>query len=178
MKNERKENILARRKDRVSPDSIDFFVSIMLRYPEIATVKYDPGRCRVKFTFILSEIISSLEQNKFNDILFKALETYYQLEGKKAPEIALVVTTCDKITLIEIGRDVHSLCPNEIGIMVEVFRESFGQIAVVDSNLVVEEDLLYREEIIKHTLESLKKDQLVKRLIALREEGRVLVFNK
>lgn len=170
--------MVRRKESSVSPDSIDFFISIMLRYPEIATVKYDPDRCKVKFTFILSEIVNSLEQNKFKDILVKSLETYYQLEGKRFPEIDLAITNCDQITLIEISRDIQSLYPNEIGIMVALFRESFGKIAVVDSFAVVEDDLPYREEIIRHTLESLKKDQLENRLIALREEGRVLVFNK
>jgi len=170
--------LVRRKESSVSPDSIDFFISIMLRYPEIATVKYDPDRCKVKFTFILSEIVNSLEQNKFKDILVKSLETYYQLEGKRFPEIDLAITNCDQITLIEISRDIQSLYPNEIGIMVALFRESFGKIAVVDSFAVVEDDLPYREEIIRHTLESLKKDQLENRLIALREEGRVLVFNK
>ncbi len=170
---------MVRGKDsRISPDSIDFFISIMLRYPEIATVKYDPGRCRVRFTFILSEIVSSLEHAKFKEVLVKALLTYYQLEGQKDAEVDLAITVEAQITLIEITRDVASLNPNEIGIMVTLFRESFGQAAVVESSAGLEEDLPYREEIIRHTLETLKKDQLEKRLIALREEGRVLVFNK
>ena len=159
-------------------EGIDFFVSIMLRYPEIATVKYDPGRCGVRFTFILSEIVSAMEQAKFKEVLVKSLLTYYQLEGQKDADVDLEITVGDEITLIEITRDVASLNPNEIGIMVTLFRESFGQAAVVESSAGFEDDLPYREEIIRHTLETLKKDQLEKRLIALREEGRVLVFNK
>lgn len=170
---------MARGKDsRVSPDSIDFFVSIMLRYPEIATVKYDPGRCRVRFTFILSEKVSAMEQAAFKEILVKALLTYYQLEEQKDAEVDLAITVGNEMTLIEISRDVASLNPKEIGIMVTLFREYFGPAAVVESSAGLEDDLPYREEIIRHTLETLKNDQLEKRLIALREEGQVLVFNK
>ena len=176
---ERMDNMLARRKEsRVSPDSIDFFVSIMLRYPEIATIKYDPARCRVKFTFIVSGVVSAQNCNKWADTLLKTLDAYYHLENKKISEIGIENTTCDQITLIEISRDVQSLCVNEIGIIVNLFKDRFAQDAMVDSYGLVGEDLLFRDEMIRHTLESLKHAQLEKKLIALREEGRVLVFNK
>ena len=176
---ERQESTLGRGKVGISSlDSIDFFVSIMLRYPEIATIKYDSLKSRLNFTFIVSGIVPSKEQKRFENTLINALEIFYLLNDKSLPDLRVVNTTCDKITVIEISRDVQTLCYDEIGLMVSLFRECFGKQAVIDPGELFEEDILLREERIKHTLESLKHTQLEKSLIALREEGQVRVFNK
>lgn len=158
--------------------SIDFFVSIMLRYPEITSIKYDPVRSRIIFTFIIKEVIPEGKQVKFRKNLTLSIETFHQLEDKKFKEVRVENAVCDKIILIKVYRDVHTLSSEEIGMIVKLFRESFGRKIMVEAHRMLDEDFLSQEEKVQDYLERLKHTQLEKRLIALREEGKVLVFNK
>ena len=63
--------------------------------------------------------------------------------------------------------------------VIELVHMNFNQNLVSEKNdSLMEEDLLMQEELIEHMLENLKISSPEKNLIAFREEGRVLVFNK
>ena len=58
-------------------------------------------------------------------------------------------------------------------------QQHFSDYLLADDNeSFLEEDLELQEEMIGHMLENIKGTTIGKKLIAFREEGRVLVFNK
>jgi len=160
-------------------DSIGLLISILVRYPEIGTINLEPDSQVLKFTFILSEIVSEDILLSFREQLVLSLEVYNFLEGKAPTTTNLGFSCHDSLTFLEVRRDVQTLSQDEIALIISLVREQFEQVMVTEENeSLMEEDLLIQEELIGHMLENIKDCVQDKQLIAFREEGRVLVFNK
>ncbi len=159
--------------------SVGLLISMLVRYPELGTIKLDPARQTLRFTFLVTRLLEDQEFHDFRDHVITALETYTFLQDRPM-ETADVSRECyDDLTVISVTRDVQSLSQEEISLLIEVLRERFRKHLVADFNdSLLEEDLLMQEQIIGEMLEDLRDSVQEKNLIAFREGGRVLVFNK
>jgi len=159
--------------------SVSLLISILVRYPELGTINYDPKNHILKFTFLIAKLISDSEYRLLEEKLSAGIEVYHQLRGSSDYVFKVKTTRFGRVTVVDIKRDVTTLSQEELSLMIEVLREQWGDVLVVDENdAVLEEELLIQEELIEEMLEDLKDGAQGKNLIAFREEGRVLVFNK
>lgn len=160
-------------------DSIGLLISILVRYPEVGTINYDPINQQLKFTFIFSRVLEETELVNFKKIVVDSIETYNKLEDRTPAFVESSCYLCENFTMFEIIRDVGTLTQEEISMVIELMHMNFTQNLVSEKNdALMEEDLLMQEELIEHMLENIKISSPEKNLIAFREEGRVLVFNK
>jgi hypothetical protein len=160
-------------------DCVGLLISILVRYPQVASINFDPWEQILRFNFICSRVLNEHEYEEFKMLLVNSIQTYNYLEKKDAVLIEIVHQVYDDLTLIEIKRDVGTLVQEEIALVVAVFNQFMGGNLVSDLNeAIIEEDLIVQEEIIEHMLESVRGSVEDKRLYAFREEGKVLVFNK
>jgi hypothetical protein len=160
-------------------DSVGLLISILVRYPEVSTINFDPGEQILKFTFIYSQVLGDHELASLKGKLTDSIDAYNMLEGKEIRMVAINHNVCDNLTMIEVQRDVHSLAQEEINLIVELFRQSLNSSLVTEEDeSLVEEEMMAQDEIIEHMLECIKGSAEKKQLYAFREEGRVLVFNK
>lgn len=158
-------------------DSISLLISILVRYPEVASINYEPNSHVLRFTFMCTKEIP--EWDSFSSETISCLETYNFFENRKAKVIGLSHLKCDRLTMIEIRRDVHTLTAEEIALIISLMHNQFPQELISDENdFLLEEDLLVQEELICHMLEIIKDEAPSQKIIAFREDGRVLVFNK
>ncbi|MCG8402255.1 MAG: hypothetical protein MJA84_11760 [Firmicutes bacterium] len=160
-------------------DSVGLLISILVRYPEVAAINFDPWEHHLKFNFICSREINSEEIQQFESHVLDHIRAFNFLEKKETPLVEITHQVFDDLTLIEVKRDVVTLAQDEIALVVEVFYQFWEKdlVSELGENLI-EEDLVIQEEIIEHMLESVKDSLGNKRLYAFREEGKVLVFNK
>jgi hypothetical protein len=160
-------------------DSVGLLISILVRYPEVATINFDPEKYLLKFTFIFAQIMSKSELDNLGNKLMDSIAVYNLLEGKDTRFVSLNHQFCSDLTMIEVNRDVDTLTQEEIALIVELFRQyQQGNLVTEENEHFIEEDLIAQEEIIDHMLESIKCSTQDKPLFAFREEGRVIVFNK
>jgi len=160
-------------------DSIGLLISILVRYPEIGTVKFSPQSQTLKLSFILSRLISNEEYQIFTERLCTSLEAYNMLEAQTDVIINTSYDQYEQIGVLEIDRDVHTLSRTEISLIITIIKDHFEGNLVIDKNdSLLEEDLLVQEELIENMLEHLKGVRYEKNLIGIREDGRVMVFNK
>lgn len=160
-------------------NSISLLISILIRYPEVAKINFDPENHVLKFTFMYAGVLSDTEIDELKHNILSSIEVYNTLECKYPQVVNLDYKISDNLTMIEIQRDVDTLVQEEIALMVELFRQSIHKSLITEeSDQLVDEDLMVQEELIEHMLESIKTKSENKRLYAFREEGRVLVFNK
>ena len=166
------------RNDPVA-DSIGLLISILVRYPEVGTINYEPKTHVLTFTFVLLCLLPDEQIDGFQTKLFDCLKTFNYLEAREPQVINLSSSVCRNFTVMEIRRDVETLSQNEISLIVSLIRQEFREDLVTEeSDSLVEEEMLLQEELIGHMLENMKGAVPEKKLIAFREEGRVLVFNK
>ncbi|MEW5952989.1 MAG: hypothetical protein AB1815_04420 [Bacillota bacterium] len=169
---------LQRKKEDVT-DSVGLLISILVRYPEVATINYEPEKQILKFNFISVREIKEKEIKKISSLVLDSIEVFNFLEGRQTGVVALNYQVSEQLTLIEVQRDMDTLVQEEISLIVDLFRQHLQPSLVTEINeSLIEEDMLIQEEIIDHMLESVRERAEEKYLYAFREEGRVLVFNK
>ncbi|MFZ5646282.1 MAG: hypothetical protein ACOY30_01540 [Bacillota bacterium] len=160
-------------------DSVGLLISILVRYPEVATINFDPVKKALKFTFIASKILGAAEMDSIRRILLESIEALNKLDGKTARMSLVDRQDCDPYTMIEIQRDVETLVQEEIALIVALFQQYFENCLITDEgHSLYGDELLAQEEVIERMLESVRGFAGNRMLFAYREEGRVLVFNK
>jgi hypothetical protein len=168
-----------RQDDEQVSDGVNLLISILVRYPEIGTINFDPNKESLKLTFMLSGIPSQTEFNSIKQLILNSIAAYQELESLTVQITDLQMTTYEQVAMLNIIRDVATLSKSEIALIIALLRDKFKERLVADHNdSMLEEDLLVQEELIDNMLENIKKHHAAHGLIGIREDGRVLVFNK
>lgn len=160
-------------------DGANLLISILVRYPEIGTINYDADKGLIELTFMLSGIPPADELTHVKTRLLDSIAAYHSLEGIAGASTTLKCSTCDQVAMLTLRRDVATLTRGEMTLVITILRENLQDRLVADENdAILEEDLQVQEEVIVDMLESMKKAHSGNGLIGIREDGRVLVFNK
>ena len=160
-------------------DSIGLLISILVRYPEVGSINFDPQAHELRLTFILAGDAENTKITGIKQLIVDSVHIYHQLEKIRPYVFAVECNNNDNYTIIDIKRDIDTLSRNEISFLMELFHVHFPHALVTDHNEEMwEEDLQIQDEMIGHLLEGIKNAKTDKKLIAYRDEGKVLVFNK
>jgi len=162
-------------------NSVSLLISILVRYPEIATVNFVPEGKILKFTLMTSSSIPDRVWNDFCCKLLESVEVYASLVHRGTPKVRAERLEYDSVAIVEISRDVATLTQEEISLIIELARCALGSELITERNSddnEFEEELIYQDEMIETMLDDLRESVQQRKLIGFREEGRVLVFNK
>lgn len=174
-------NLMAKyfQEDGNISDGVNLLISILVRYPEIGTINFDQKRNSLKLTFMFSSGTTPTEFTLTQQLLSDSISAYHLLENINVEIADIELSTYGQMTMLNIIRDVRTLSKNEIALVITLLRERLQDRLVIDYNeSMLEEDLVIQEEVIDNMLESVKSQCTGNSLIGIREEGRVLVFNK
>ncbi len=160
-------------------NSMSLIVSLLVRYPGIATVSFDPAQKSLQFTFVIARPLSSPEFERFGQTIRDSLETVANLNGRVPSLLELSLSGYEGMSFLEVKRDIDSLVPEEIALLTSMIDQQYDRELVRElDETLEEEDQAIQEEMIEHMLEDLKDSRQEKKLIGFREEGRVMVFNR
>lgn len=160
-------------------DGVNLLISILVRYPEIGTINFDPQTSSLKLTFMFSNLQGQKDFLSIKSNLLDSINVYHMLEGTNVELADIELSSYGQMTMMNIIRDVHTLSKSEITLLIAILRENFKDRLIIDyHDGMLEEDLVMQEEVIDNMLENMKKQYLGNNLIGIREDGRVLVFNK
>ena len=170
-----------RRGKKPNMDGINLLVSILVCYPEIGTVSYEPGDDALHFSFALREVPQRSAYEAVGSLIKESILTYHSLEGYDESRIEIFLEGQGHTAFFHIIRDMRSISQGEISMISTIMRDHFGDILIRDPDSEPEEvelDIAAHEEAIDHMIGTLKIARVQNRMIGIREEGRVLVFNK
>ena len=160
-------------------NSMSLIAFLLVRYPEIASVRFDPVQKTLQFSFVVTSNIGEAQLEEFKDNLLMSVESIVELHGRELERFEIQTAHDSSMTFLEIIRDIDSLSQEEITLMISLVKQTFESVLLLDpEDVVQEEDIMMQEEMIEHMLEDLKDSQQEKRLIGFREEGRVFIFNR
>jgi len=161
-------------------DSIGLLTSLLVRYPELCSINYYPYENSMKMVFILQGNIQESALNEYRNELDLCIRTYLYFEKKDCLQhLEIKFEYEPNLTKLLITRDTESLMPKEISLMISLLKTKFANLLICDEcSVFVEEDLLLQDDYIKCMLDTLQARKLKNKIIALREEGRVLVFKQ
>jgi len=162
-------------------ESAGLLISILMRYPEICAISYNPDDNHISLSFSFAGSISEERFRRGSARLNECLATYSYLEGKQPPQVTIHWTTMEKTSLLKVEYDVNAVSKGEIALIISFLQEEFGDCLMRDLEIgdpISEDDLLLQDEFISYMLEKFKGAVPRKKLIAFREEGKVHVFKK
>lgn len=157
------------------PDEVGLLISILVRYPEVCSVRYLQDQHALIFQFLL---FASSQVGCLPEKLQDAIDVFHELESRPMKLCKAEGKHEEDFYRLTITRDVESMNQAEVGLIVDLVKGSSSQELVYDEMEIQEEELEFQEEIIDQILEQLQKSELDKNLVAVREEGRVLVYKE
>lgn len=163
-------------------DGVNLLISILVCYPEIGAVSYEPKDDALHFSFTLRELPSRAEYESVGELIRESILTYHSLEGFEGARIEIFLEGQGHTAFFRLIRDMRTISQGEIAMVATLMRERFGKTLIADAEghtEAVEFDLAAREDALDNMIGSFKIARGgTNRMIGIREEGRVLVFNK
>ena len=164
-------------------DGIKFLASILVCYPEIGTVSYEPGEDALHFSFALKEVLPRKTYEDVGKFVQESILTYHCLEGYHDARIEIFLEGQGNTAFFHIIRDIATISQGEISMVTTIMHEQLGNILVVDKDEDIYMDMEAagepaQEEFIDRMIITLKAGRMSERMIGVREDGRVMVFNK
>jgi hypothetical protein len=161
---------------------VSLLVSILVRFPQIGTVKIDSKKQVLWLNFMLSQSVEPGEIEKFQKQTMDILQAYHHITGLD-PKFLRIDTQqpYERFCLLSIGRDIGSLTRGELSLIITSLTDSFTNKLIMDEpgfEPELFEDFGFPDDLIDSMLENMKFQRTSKSLTALRENGRVLVFSK
>ncbi len=167
--------------DDGTANSVSLLISILVRYPEIATVNFVPQGKVLRFTLMVSGPVSGDIWEAFTGGLRERVEAYAALVHGMSPTLQVERRDYSEVSLVEISRDAATLTQEEISLIIEFARAQLGPSLITEgpvADVAFDEDIVFQDEMIENMLEDLKETIQHRKLIGFREDGRVFVFNK
>lgn len=168
-----------RRRDDSISRSAGLLISVLVRYPEVGTVKYEPRQQTIRMSLLITGELLDEEWSRTENSLLETLEVYHMLEQREPAVVEVDVDNLGALITVSLTRDVSTFSPEEIYTIVEFFRERFsGRLVTEQVDLGTEEEWMAQDEAIESMLANLEQSRSNRNLIAIREDGRVMVFQK
>ncbi len=169
--------------DNVSPESVHeitgLLVSILLRYPEVATVSYDPDMSSLRFTFV-TIMLADEERADLESTMVKAICAYYHIRKSHPLMLHMEWQDMGCFDHLIFYCDAETFSLGLLDMLADLFAECFPDVVQV-----LDEDRSYRydyptEELLDSLMDNVRANLAGKtlKIIAYRDEGRVVVFNQ
>ena len=101
-------------------DSIGLLISILVRYPEVGSTNFDPETRKLTLTFTISKILDNDSLKLFKNKLLSCINTFHFLQSRKPLLVDIKNSTYDKLTMLEVQRDVETITHNEINLIISL----------------------------------------------------------
>ena len=167
-------------EDSYSRD-VEVLATLLVAYPEVSRATFDPEQKALGMVFLCRGPMSAAARTKLTDIYKDSVEVYGLLNGRTANLVTTRWERMDRFYSFQIERDVATLSPGELNLTVDLVRQN-AKIVPACEGL---EDFDDGEEytvparlFLQEMLEQVRVMESPRKLVALREGERVLVFDK
>lgn len=161
-------------------DGVNLLVSILVCYPEVVTVSYEPKEEALRFAFGLKCVPDKASFKKVAGYLAESVRAYQDLEGYEGASVEFYIEGQEGTSFFYVVRDVRTLSRGEINLLADIMQDFYGEKLMMGETQEPydEEEEMMREEALDHMIGNLRTTRIGDRMVGIREEGRVLVFNR
>ena len=156
-------------------DTVSLICAILVRFPEIASIRSMPGQ--VRLTFAVGQRLDRATQKSVGEEIAEHVRGFLALSGCEG-DVSVECESDKTMTFVHVSRDLEDFSKDELVMLTGLFAQRFGE-ALVRNETVEEhpdEDPVAQEEIVEYAIEALRDPGQTKNLVGFREEKRVLVY--
>jgi hypothetical protein len=160
-----------------SADTVNRVVALLVRFPELHSVRSSPADATLTLSFAVRERLDRATTRVLSERVGEHVRAFLDLRGDEPAKIGL---TCDRdtaVSFVHVTRDAASFAREELELLVALFADQFGDRLVRDGDAVpADDDPIARDEQVEVALDALRDPTQRQRLVGFREEQRVLVY--
>lgn len=158
-------------------DTVSLVCALLVRYPEIASIRSTPGEGTVRFTYAVGMRLDRRKQRSIVDEIEAHVDGLLSLTGERG-EVKVDCESDGSLSFIHVTRDLETFTKDELAMLTGFLGDRFGAALVrnpaADENL--DEDPAFQEELAESAIDALRDPAQSKSLVGFREEKRVLVY--
>jgi hypothetical protein len=158
-------------------DTVNLVCALLVRYPEIASMRSAPGDGTVRFSFAVAQRLDRNAQRSVIDDIESHVHGFLALT-RDGGEVHVECESDRAMSFVHVTRDLETFTKDELAMLTSLFADRFGD-ALVRNPVTDEhpdEDPVLQEELVESAIEALRDPELSKSLVGFREEKRVLVY--
>jgi len=166
------------RSPHENADTVSLVCALLVRFPEIASVRCVPNDGTVRFTFVVTGRLDPHAQEAVRAAVDDHVEGFLSLSDDAAGLVRVECESARGVTFAHVTRDLDSFSKDELVMLVTMFADRFGNSLVRNpvADEHIEEDPAAQEELVNYAIDSLRDPKQSKSLVGFREEKRVLVY--
>jgi hypothetical protein len=159
-------------------DTVSLVCALLVRFPELASIRSVPADRTVRLTFALNARLDKRAQAALADAIVDHVNGYLLLLKDEAEIVRVECETDRSTTFAHVTRDTASFSKEELELLVAFFGAEFRD-ALVRNPLPedhLDADPVAQDEAALYAIEALRDPTQSKSLVGFREEARVLVY--
>ncbi|HHX29443.1 MAG: hypothetical protein ACOX5Q_04225 [Bacillota bacterium] len=166
---------------RPSSKDVEILATLLVAYPQVSRVTYDPKRKALNLVFLCKGPMSAKTRERICNVYLDSVSVYLDLIGARAAVAQCMWNKMDDFYCLIIERDIASLTPGELNLTVELLEEKTTVLYASDEgdNPVSGDDMNASARVfLQDTVNQVRNLESTRKLVALREGEKVLVFDK
>ena len=156
--------------------------SLLVCYPEVAAVTYDPRRDNLELTFMVKlPFPEGKGMDEFAEFLQESIETYHDIESGCCIWCSVTYEQQGDTLLVHVVRNLADLFRGELEVMADIMLDRFEDSLLVDSHTqsnLEPEFAAMHSELLDQLLDQAPDIIIKERMAAVRENDRVVVYNR
>jgi hypothetical protein len=159
-------------------DTVSLVCALLVRFPELASIRSLPGDRTVRLTFVLRQRLDRAAQSALVESIEEHIASFLALAKEEARALGVECESDRSMTFVHVTRDLETFTKEELELQVAFFGERFGD-ALVRNPMPddhFDSDPAAQDEAALYAVESLRDPAQSKSLVGFREEKRVLVY--
>jgi hypothetical protein len=159
-------------------DTVSLVCALLVRFPELASIRSMPAEGSVRLTFALRAKLDKVATAALAETIVDHVSSYVLLVKDEARMLRVECESDRGTTFIHVTRDTESFSKEELELTVAVLRDRYPDVLVrnplPDDHL--DADPVAQDEAALYAIEALRDPTQSKSLVGFREEARVLVY--
>lgn len=159
-------------------DTVGLICALLVRFPEIASVRSMPNDGTVRFTFVVSRKLDRAAQRAAVEAINEHVDGFLFLSDESPRTVGVECEADKAMTFVHLTRDLETFSKDELVMLVNVFTDRYKE-ALVRNPVAedqIDDDPAAQEELVDFAIDSMRDPKLSKSLVGFREEKRVLVY--
>jgi hypothetical protein len=159
-------------------DTVSLVCALLVRFPELASIRSMPADRTVRLTFALKSRLDKRAQSTLSDALEDHIAAYLTIAKDEAETVRIECETDRTTTFVHVTRDTGSFSKEELEMLVAYFTAEFHETLVRNPLPAdhLDADPFAQDEAALYAIEALRDPTQSKSLVGFREEARVLVY--